>query len=100
MPQPKRGSGSAIRISSSIASRSRVALGAPALDQVALRVGKNDVAHGLVIFDVPGAAAQMAVERLGNGVFEIAARHRLFRQSLQQHLTLVEKSGGAIAALE
>src|SRR5207302_2020864 len=40
---------------------------APLLDQVALRIGKNHVAHGLVIFDVAGAAAEVAIERLSNG---------------------------------
>ena len=33
-------------------------------DKVALRIGQDHVAHRLVIFDVAGAAAEMAVERL------------------------------------
>jgi hypothetical protein len=45
-----------------------------ALDQVALRVGENYVAHRLAIFDVTGAAAEMAVERLGNGFLKLGAR--------------------------
>src|ERR1700756_5929696 len=42
----------------------------------------------------------MPVERLGNGLLEIRSRHRLLRQTFQQNLTLVQKTGGAIAALE
>src|SRR5437763_16929614 len=73
---------------------------APLLDQVALRIGENDVAHGLVIFDVVGAAAKVAIERPSNGFFEIGARDRLFRQPLQQDLSLIQEPGSAIAALE
>ena len=53
-----------------------------------------------MIFDVPGAAAKMTVERLGNGLFKICAGHAFFRQPLEQHLALVEKARGAIAALK
>src|ERR1700730_7628109 len=42
----------------------------------------------------------MAIERVGNGLLKIGARHRPLRQTLQQHLALVEESGGAVAALE
>ena len=42
----------------------------------------------------------MAVERLGNRFLEIRARHGPLRQTLQQNLPLVQKSGSAIAALE
>jgi hypothetical protein len=45
------------------------------LDQVTLRIGKNHIAHRLMIFDVAGATAEMAVERLGNGILKIGARH-------------------------
>ena len=69
-------------------------------DEIACRIGQDHVAHGLVIFDVAGAAAQVAVERLGNGLLEIGARHRLLRQTLQQNLALVQEARGAIAALE
>src|ERR1700730_9159872 len=42
----------------------------------------------------------MAIERVGNGLLEIGARHRRLRQTLQQNLALVEESGGAVKALE
>src|SRR5262245_62473924 len=54
----------------------------------------------MVIFDVTGATAQMAVERLGNRLLEICSRHRLLRQTLQQNLPLVQKAGGAISTLK
>src|SRR4051812_1702010 len=53
-----------------------------------------------MIFDVTGAAAKMAVERLGNGLLEIRSRHRLLRQTFQQNLSLVQKAGGAISTLK
>jgi len=65
-----------------------------------LRIGQNHLAHRLVIFDVTGAAAEMTVERLGNGLFKICAGHAFSRQPLEQYLTLVEKARGAIAALK
>src|ERR1700730_5843287 len=68
--------------------------------EIAMRIGENYVAHSLVIFDITGAAAKMAVERFSDGPLELGARHRPFRQTLQQHLTLVQESGSAIAALE
>jgi hypothetical protein len=42
----------------------------------------------------------MAVERLGDRLFQIGARDALFRQPLEQHLGFVEKARGAIAALK
>src|SRR5262252_835894 len=42
----------------------------------------------------------MAVERLGNGLFKVCARHAFFCQPLEQYLALVEKARGAIAALK
>jgi len=53
-----------------------------------------------VIFDVAGATAQVAVERLGDGFLEIRSRYRLLRQTFQQDLTLVQKTWSAIATLE
>ena len=69
-------------------------------DEIASRIGQDHVTHRLVIFDVAGATAQVAVERLGNGLLEIRARHRLLRQTLQQNLALVQEAGRAIAALK
>src|SRR5271156_4037412 len=73
---------------------------ASSLSEIAGRVGENYIAHGLVIFDVTGASAKVTVERLGNGRLEIVARDRLFCQTVEQHLPLVQKTGRAIAALE
>ena len=42
----------------------------------------------------------MAIERFGDGVFEISALHGRLGQTLQQNLPLVEEARGAIAALE
>src|SRR3984957_19663935 len=53
-----------------------------------------------MIFDVAGAAAEVTVKRLGYGLLEIRAGDRRLRQSLEQDLALVEKTRGAIAALE
>ena len=63
-------------------------------------IGKDHRAHRLVVADVAGAAAQMPIERLGDCRLEIAARHRLAFQALEQDLGLVEEPGGAIAALK
>lgn len=70
------------------------------LAEVALRIRKNHVAHGLVIFDVAGAAAKMTIERIEDRFLDIGARHGRLRQAFQQHLAFVQKSGRAIAALE
>src|ERR1700722_3671361 len=71
-----------------------------ALGQVALRIGQDHVADGLVIFDVAGATAQMAVERFENGFLELATRHRLQSQAFQQDLPLVQETRRAVAALK
>ena len=47
-----------------------------------MRIGKNYVAHSLVIFDITGAAAKVAVERFSYGPLELEARHRPFRKLL------------------
>src|SRR5215472_14722103 len=70
------------------------------LNQIALRVAENHGAYCLVIFDVTGTAAEMAVEGLRDGFFEIGAQRGLFCQTLQQDLSLVQKARGAITALE
>src|SRR3982751_4582037 len=70
------------------------------LDQVSLRVGQDQVAHGFMVPNVPGAAAQMPVQSLGDGLFEGGARHLLSRETLQQNLRLVHEARCAIAALE
>ena len=44
--------------------------------EIAVRIGEDHVAHRLVIFDVAGAAAEMAVERLGDRLVEVGPRHR------------------------
>jgi hypothetical protein len=53
-----------------------------------------------MIFDVAGATAEMAVERLGNGLLKVGARHAPLRQPFEQHLSFVEKTRGAIPALK
>src|SRR5262249_49856286 len=63
-------------------------------------IGLNHGAHGLVIFDVAAAAAQVSVERLGNGLLEVIPRHRIALQTLEQHLAFVQKARGKVAALE
>src|SRR5262245_8724980 len=68
--------------------------------EIASRIGKNHGPHGFVIFDVTGAATQMTVERLGNGLLKVRPRHRLLRQTLEQNLALVQESGRTVAALE
>src|SRR6267142_7061511 len=68
--------------------------------QVAFGIREDHVMHGLMVLDIAGATAEVAIEGLGNRFFEIGARHRLLRQTLQQDLALVQEAGGAIAALE
>src|SRR5262249_62348634 len=63
-------------------------------------IGQNHVAYGLVIFDVAGTAAQVSVERLGNGLLEFGPRHRIALQTLEQHLAFVQKTRSTVAALE
>ena len=53
-----------------------------------------------MIFDVTGAAAQMAVERFGNRFLKIGARYRLLCQTFEQNLALVEEAGRTVAALK
>src|ERR1700738_3869679 len=53
-----------------------------------------------MIFDVAGAAAEVAVQRLGNRLLEIGAGDRRLRQALEKDLALVEEARRAIAALE
>src|SRR6266436_2880953 len=71
-----------------------------ALQEVAIRIGQDHVPHGLMIFDVAGATADMAVERLSDGFLKLGTCHRLFRQTLKQNLALVQKARGAVAALK
>ena len=71
-----------------------------ALGQIASRIRQDHGAHGLVVFDVTGAAAQVAVERLGDGLIEVGPRDRLLRQTLEQNLPLVQETGGTVAALK
>src|SRR5262245_12887057 len=68
--------------------------------EIASRIGENHGADGLVVFDVAGAAAQMTVKRLSNGLLKVRPRHRLLRQTLEQNLALVQESGRTVAALE
>ena len=68
--------------------------------EIAFGIGQDHIAHGLVIFDVAGAAADMAVERLGDGVSRDRRAPPAPSPALQQHLALVEEARGAIAALE
>ena len=42
----------------------------------------------------------MAIERLGDRLLEIGARHRLLREALEQYLALVDEAGGTVTALE
>jgi len=68
--------------------------------RIAVWIGQNHVAHGLVIFDVAGATAQVSVERLGDGLLEVGPRHWIARQTREQHLAFVQKTRGTLAALE
>src|SRR4051812_30379644 len=68
--------------------------------EIAFGVRQDHVAHGLMIFDIAGATAEVSVERFGDGLLELDACDRCLRQTLQQHLALVQEAGGAIAALE
>src|ERR1700733_1647805 len=70
------------------------------LAQIALWIGQNHVAHSLVIFDIAGAAAEMAVKSFQDRLVEVGAWHLRFRQALQQYLAFVQKSGRAVAALK
>src|SRR3954469_21851305 len=70
------------------------------LRQVASRIRQDHGAHGLVVLDVTGAATQVAVERLGDGLVEVGPRDRLLRQTLEQNLPLVQETGGTVAALK
>src|SRR5262249_5740077 len=63
-------------------------------------IGLNHGAHGRVIFDVAGAAAQVPVERLGNGLLEVGPRHRISLQTLEQHLAFVQETRSTVATLE
>src|SRR5262249_39569302 len=63
-------------------------------------IGENHVAHGLMIFDVAGAAAEVTVERLGDGFLKLGARNAFLFQPLEQDLTFVKKACGAVAALK
>ena len=42
------------------------------------RLGQDHVTHGLVIFDVTGTSAEVAVERFSDGLLEIGARTGFF----------------------
>src|ERR1700736_6639796 len=95
-PLPTPGSETASRISSSLYLGARSIVGR----EIAFRIGQDHVPHRLMIFDVAGTAAEMAVERVGDGFLQLRALDRLFRQALQQHLGLVQEAGGAVAALE
>src|SRR5262245_50931278 len=70
------------------------------LRQIATGVRQDHGAYRLVIFDVARAAAQMTIQRFGDGLLEIGPRHRLLRQALEQDLALVQEAGGTVAALE
>ena len=78
----------------------RTSIFTSAASEIAHRIGQDHVPHGLVVFDVASAAAEVAVQRLGDGLLEIGARDRRLRQALEQDLALVEKAGRAIAALK
>src|SRR6185436_6324855 len=68
--------------------------------EIAFGIGQDHITHGLVVFDVSGTAADVAVERLGDGSLKFGTLHRRPRQTLQQDLALVEEASGAIAALK
>ena len=53
-----------------------------------------------MIFNIAGAAAKMTVQGFGNRALEFCTRNRHFLQSFQQNLALVEKTRGAVTALE
>src|SRR6476646_5189434 len=62
-------------------------------DQIAPGIGEDHGAHGLVVFHVPGATAQVPVESLEDGPVEICARDRCSCQAFQEHLALVDEAG-------
>src|SRR6187431_1955694 len=68
--------------------------------EIAFGIRQDHIPHRLMVFEVAGAAADMAIERFSDGVFEISALHGRLGQTLQQDLPLVEKARGAVAALE
>src|SRR5829696_1733131 len=68
--------------------------------EIAFGIRQDHIPHGLVVFDVAGAAADMAIERFSDGVFEIGALHGRLGQALQQNLPFIEEARGAVAALE
>src|SRR5215208_6524600 len=53
-----------------------------------------------MIFDVAGTAAQVAVERFGDDLFQVGTHHRLPGQAFEQDLAFVEEARGAVAALK
>ena len=75
-------------------------LGSLVRHEIAFRVSQDHVAHRLVVFDIAGAAAEVTVERIGDGLLEFGAFHRCVGQTFQQDLALVQEAGRAIAALE
>ena len=62
------------------------------LTQIAIGIGENNVTHRLVVFDVAGATAEVAVESLSDRGVECGALDRCFRQPFQQHLAFVQKA--------
>src|SRR6516225_8709062 len=79
--------------------------GAPTLErpgrpEISSRISQNHVTDCLVIFNIARASAEMTIERLSNGFFQISACYRPLGETFQQNLTLVQEPGGAIAALE
>jgi len=70
------------------------------LGQIAAGIRQYHGAHGLVIFDVTGAAAQMTVERFGNRFLKIGARNLLLCQTFEQNLALVDEAGGTVTGLK
>src|SRR5450432_1423983 len=95
-PPPAPASEPASRISSSPYPRGRSLDGR----KIALGISEDHIPHRLVIFDVAGTAAEVAVERVSDGGLQFRALDRLFRQTFQQYLGLVQEARGAVAALE
>src|ERR1700676_2841771 len=87
-PLPTPGAETASRISSSLYLGARSLVGR----EIAFRIGQDHVPHRLVMFDVAGTAAQMAVERVGDGFFQFRTLDRCLRQTFQQHLGLVQEA--------
>ena len=46
------------------------------LHEIASGIREDHVAHRLVVFDIAGAAAEMAIERFGDGLLQLVTRHR------------------------